>query len=249
MSPESLLLSALAPTGTLRVAINLGNPVLAKAGDGSGDPGGVSVDLARELAERLGVPVALLPVDAAGRSVDLLESGKADVGFFAIDPKRGALIAFTAPYVLIEGTYLVRDDSPIRTTDDADRPGVRIVTGERSAYDLFLSREIVQATIVRVPRSEQVVDHFVETGAEVAAGVRQQLERDARRVPGVRVVDGRFMTIRQAMGVGKARGADAAAYLAAFVEDLKASGFVADALARHGIDGASVAPAGDGAVG
>ncbi len=229
----------------LRVAINLGNPVLAKIGITGAHPTGVSVDLAHELGKRLGLAVVLLPVDTAGASVDLLDTEQADVGFFAIDPKRGALIAFTAPYVLIEGTYLVRDDSSIQAIDEVDRPGHRIVVGERSAYDLFLSREIAHATLVRTPRSEQVVDLFLASGAEVAAGVRQQLERDARRVRGVRVLDGRFMTIRQAMGVAKSRGPDAATWLAGFVEDLKANGFVADALARHGIQGASVAPAGD----
>jgi polar amino acid transport system substrate-binding protein len=239
------LASSFAPTGTLRVAINLGNPVLAKAGVGDGEPGGVSVDIARELGRRLDLGVRLIAVGTAGESVDLLDREQADVGFFAIDPKRGALIAFTAPYVLIEGTYLVRDDSPIHAIDEVDRAGHRIVVGEKSAYDLFLSREIVAATIVRTPRSEQVVDTFLESGADVAAGVRQQLERDARRVPGVRVLDGRFMTIRQAMGVAKSRGPGAASYLAAFVEDLKATGFVAEALVRHGIHGASVAPAGD----
>src|ERR1700733_9022722 len=176
MSTDTTLVSAFAPTGTLRVAINLGNPVLSKAGPPDGEPGGVSVDIARELAARLGVDARFFPVDAAGKSVDLLDREEADVGFFAIDPKRGALIAFTAPYVLIEGTYLVREDDPLRDVADADRAGKRIVVGEKSAYDLFLSREIKNATIVRVPLSEAVVDTFLETGAEIAAGVRQQLE-------------------------------------------------------------------------
>lgn len=244
MSSDPALVRAVAPTGTLRVAINLGNPVLAKAGSAGADPTGVSVDIAIELAHRLAIPLSLLPVDAAGKSVDLLDREDADVGFFAIDPKRAALIAFTAPYVLIEGTYLVRDDSPIRAIDEVDRPGHRVVVGEQSAYDLFLTRELRHATLVRTPLSEQVVDTFIESGAEVAAGVRQPLEADARRVGGVRVLDGRFMTIRQAMGVARSRGPEAAAWLARFVEDLKAAGFVADALARHGIEGASVAPAG-----
>jgi polar amino acid transport system substrate-binding protein len=244
MKIDPRLLAAFAPTGTLRVAINLGNPVLSNAGDGK-QPGGVSVDIARALAERLGVAIELLPVDAAGKSVDLLDREQADVGFFAIDPKRGALIAFTAPYVLIEGTYLVRDGDPIHSIEEVDRAGNRIVVGDKSAYDLFLTREIRHATLVRMPRSEQVVDTFVETGAEVAAGVRQQLEADAKRLPNLRVLAGRFMVIRQAMGIAKSRGPDAAAYLAAFIEEMKASGFVAEALARHGIEGASVAPAGD----
>jgi polar amino acid transport system substrate-binding protein len=245
MPSDPTLVSAFAPTGTLRVAINLGNPVLAKAGPPDGEPGGVSVEIARELAARLGVKPRFFPVDAAGKSVDLLDREDADVGFFAIDPKRGALIAFTAPYVLIEGTYLVREDDPLRDIADADVAGKRIVVGEKSAYDLFLSREIKHATIVRVPRSEEVVDTFLETGAEIAAGVRQQLERDASRKTGLRVLEGRFMTIRQAMGVAKSRGPVAAKYLADFVEELKSNGFVAEALVRNGVQGASVAPAGE----
>jgi polar amino acid transport system substrate-binding protein len=245
MKTDPSIVKAFAPTGILRVAINLGNPVLAKAARDGGDPGGVSVDIARALAERLGVDCRFNAVDAAGKSVDLIEREDADVGFFAIDPKRGQLIAFTAPYVLIEGTYLVREESPLRDIGEVDRAGNRIVVGEKSAYDLFLTREIKEATIVRTALSERVVDLFIETGAEVAAGVRQQLERDAKRVPNVRVLDGRFMTIRQAMGVAKSRGAQAATYLGDFVEELKASGFVAKALVRNLVQGASVAPPGD----
>ena len=232
-----------APTGPLRVAINLGNPLLAARG-ADGSASGLSVDLGRALAERLGVDCRLAVVETAGHAVDLVGGEEADVGFFAIDPLRGALIAFTAPYVLIEGTYLVRDDDPIHEIDDVDRPGRRVVVGKGSAYDLFLTRELKHATIVRVESSQAVVDTFVASGAEVAAGVRQPLEADARRCGGLRVLDGRFMTIRQAMGLAKSRGPDAAAFLATFVEEAKADGFVAAALVRHGIDGASVAPAG-----
>jgi polar amino acid transport system substrate-binding protein len=231
-----------APTGRLRAAINLGNPILAHPVDGGA--GGVSVDLARALARRLGVDLELVVVDTAGKSVDAVAGERADVGFFAIDPARGADIAFTGPYVLIEGSYLVQDGSPIRANDDVDRAGHRVVVGKGSAYDLFLTRELRQAQIVRAPSSPAVVPTFLDEGADVAAGVRQQLEADARKQPGLRVLDGRFMVIRQAMGVPKSRGADAAVFLAAFVEEMKASGFVADALKRHGIEGASVAPAG-----
>jgi polar amino acid transport system substrate-binding protein len=222
----------LAPTGKLRAAINLGNPILAHV-EGEGGAGGVSVDLAREFARRLGVELDLVVVDTASKSVDAVAQERADIGFFAIDPARGADIAFTAPYVLIEGSYLVRDDSPIRANEDVD---------QGSAYDLYLTRTLQQAQIVRAPSSPAVVPTFLEQGADVAAGVRQQLEADARGQAGLRLLDGRFMVIRQAMGVPKSRGAEAAAFLAAFVEEMKASGFVADALQRHGIAGASVAP-------
>jgi polar amino acid transport system substrate-binding protein len=241
MIPDPTLRTALAPTAVLRAAINLGNPILAHAtADGAA---GVSVDLARELARRLGVDVSLVVVDTAARSVDAVVAEAADFGFFAIDPARGADIAFTAPYVLIEGSYLVRGDSPIRTNDDVDRAGHRVVVGKGSAYDLYLTRNLQHAEIVRAPSSPAVVTTFLDADADVAAGVRQQLEADARTRPGLRLLDGRFMVIRQAMGVPKRRGEAAAAFLAGFVEAMKAEGFVAAALARHGIEGASVAPA------
>jgi polar amino acid transport system substrate-binding protein len=242
MTPTPALRTAFAPTGKLRAAINLGNPILAhRLGDGGA--GGVSVDLADAFARLLGVDLDLVVVDTAARSVDVVASDAADIGFFAIDPARGAEIAFSAPYVLIEGSNLVKDDSPIRANDDVDRADHRVVVGKGSAYDLFLSRTLLHAQIVRAPSSPAVVDTFLEQGADVAAGVRQQLEADARERPGLRVLDGRFMVIRQAMGVPKRRGDDASAFLAGFVERMKADGFVAAALSRHGIEGASVAPA------
>jgi polar amino acid transport system substrate-binding protein len=233
---------AFAPTGRLRAAINLGNPILAHA-VGEGGAGGVSVDLARAFAQRLGVDLELVVVDTAGKSVDAVAGERADIGFFAIDPARGADIAFTAPYVLIEGSYLVKDASPIRANEDVDRAHNRVVVGKGSAYDLYLTRTLQHAQIVRAPTSPAVVDTFLASGADVAAGVKQQLEADARRSSGLRLLDGRFMVIQQAMGTPKSRGEQAAAFLAQFVEEMKASGFVADALVRHGIEGASVAPA------
>jgi len=242
MTLSSSLLDAFAPTGTLRASINLGNPILAHRTD-SGEPGGVSVDIARELASRLGVPVAFTSFDRAAESVEAVTNESADVGFFAIDPLRGAGIAFTAPYVLIEGCYLVREASPLTRNEDVDREGNRIMVGKGSAYDLFLTREIRHAQIVRTASSQAVVEAFLRDGLEVAAGVKQQLEADASRTPGLRLLDGRFMVIQQAMGLPKRRGDEAAFFLRDFVEDVKRSGFVAAALARHGIKGASVAPA------
>jgi polar amino acid transport system substrate-binding protein len=236
------VIAAFTPTGTLRAAINLGNPILAGRNPETGEPFGVSVDLARGFADRLGVPLELVVFDAAARSVDAVTDGRADIGFFAVDPVRGAGIAFTAPYVLIEGCYLVRRSSPIRFNDDVDRPGNRIAVGTGSAYDLLLTRELEHARIVRAPTSPSVVDTFIEQGLEVAAGVRQQLEADAQRLPGLRLLDGRFMVIRQAMGTARRRGPGASDCLGGFVEDMKANGFVAEALRRHGVDGASVAP-------
>lgn len=231
------------PGGALRASINLGNPILAGRDPASGEVRGVSVDLARAFAQRLGVAAELVVFDTAAKSVQAVADDQADIGFFAIDPLRGAGIAFTAAYVLIEGCYLVRNDSPLQSNDEVDRAGRTVVVGKGSAYDLFLTRELKQATIVRSLTSPTVVDTFVEQRADVAAGVKQQLEGDAQRIGGLRLLPGRFMVIQQAMGVPKSRGAGAAACLSAFVEEMKASGFVAAALRRHGIEGASVAPA------
>lgn len=235
--------AAFAPTGVLRAAINLGNPILAHADPADGSPGGVSVDLARAFAERLGVKLDLVVCKTAGQAVDAVTNEQADIGFFAVDPLRGAGIGFTAPYVLIEGSYLVRDDSPLRTNDDVDRRGTRVVVGAGSAYDLYLTRELKQALIVRAPTSPTVVDTFIAQGLDVAAGVKQQLEADSQRFPGHRLLPGRFMVIQQAMGLPKGRGDAARRALAAFVEEMKASGFVAEALVRHRIEGAVIAPA------
>lgn len=241
MSTDSLR-QAFAPTGRLRAAINLGNPILAGRDAASGEPAGVSIDLARALAAQLGVEAELVVFDTAAKSVEAVTQEQADIGFFAVDPLRGAGIAFTAPYVLIEGAYLVRDDSPRRDNAEVDQPGCSVVVGKGSAYDLYLSRALQHATILRAPTSPAVVDTFIAQRADVAAGVKQQLEADARRLGGLRLLPGRFMVIEQAMGLPKGRGAEAAEALGRFVEAMKAGGFVADALARHRIEGASVAP-------
>ena len=242
MNLDQSIIRAFAPTGKLRASINVGNPILANRHPASGEPCGVSVDLARALADRLSVELELVVFDAAGKSVEAVSDERADIGFFAVDPLRAQAIAFTAPYVLIEGFYLVRNDSPITTNDDVDEPQNRVAVGKASAYDLFLSRELKFAQIVRAPTSPTVVRTFVEQRLEVAAGVKQQLEADARTTPGLRLLNERFMVIQQAMGIPKSRG-QAATFLRDFVEEMKASGFVAEALSRHKVVGASVAPA------
>ncbi|WP_175920904.1 ABC transporter substrate-binding protein [Burkholderia latens] len=242
MNTNSATVKAFTPTGTLRASINLGNPILANRDPLSGEPVGVSVDLARAFAQRLGVQLELIVFDAAGKSVEAVSDERADFGFFAIDPKRGEAIAFTAPYVLIEGFYLVRNNSPIRTNADVDQPRNRVVVGKGSAYDLFLARDLKAAQIVRAPTSPTVVQVFLERELEVAAGVKQQLEADAAKAGGLRLLDERFMVIRQAMGVARSRGGMAAEALREFVEEMKRNGFVAEALERHRIAGASVAP-------
>jgi polar amino acid transport system substrate-binding protein len=231
------IVKSLAPTGTLRVGINLGNIVLAQA-HANGELGGVSVELARELARRLSVPVQLERFDAAGKSFEAMKAGKVDIVFLAIEPVRAAEVEFSAPYVLIEGVYMVPKDSPIQSVAEVDREGVRIAVNKASAYDLFLTRSLKHATLVR---GESGVELFARDKLEAAAGVKQPIVAYAKARPEVRVLDGRFMEIQQAMGTAKGREAGAR-YLRAFVEEMKASGFVADALKRSNQPDASVAP-------
>ena len=242
MNIASKIIEKFIPTGKLRASINLGNPVLAKRDPVCGSPAGVSVDLGNNFAEQLGVEIEFVVFDSAGKSVEAVTQEHADIGFFAVDPLRGQGIAFTAPYVLIEGCYLVRKDSKIQSNEEVDKPEHRVAVGKGSAYDLFLTRELQHAEIVRAPTSLAVVDVFVEQNIDIAAGVKQQLEADTQRFPGLRLLPGRFMVIQQAMGLPKGRGAEAAAILSKYVEEMKASGFIAQALTRHGIQGASVAP-------
>jgi polar amino acid transport system substrate-binding protein len=245
MSIDPSIIKAFTPTGKLRASINVGNPILANRDKNTGEAVGVSIDLAREFARRLGVEIELVVQESAGKSVEVVTGEHADIGFFAVDPLRGEGIAFTAPYVLIEGAYLVHNDSPLKANEEVDKAGTRVTVGKGSAYDLYLTRELKHAEIVRAPTSPAVVDSFLAEGTEVAAGVKQQLESDIRRLQrtDLRLLPGRFMVIQQAMGTPKGRGEQVAATLAAYVEEMKASGFVAEALKRHGIQGASVAPA------
>ncbi len=239
VSPD--VVKSLAPTGKLRAAINLGNPVLAQRDPATGAPRGVSVDLARALGQRLMVPVELVTFDAAGKVFDALQAGSWDVAFLAIEPERAAEIAFSAPYVVIEGTYLVPVDSPLRVIGDVDRDGVRIAVGNKSAYDLFLTRTLKHAQLVRAPTSPAAIEIFVTEHLDAAAGVKQPLVQFAQTHPNVRVMDDRFMAIQQAMGTPREREAGAR-YLRQFVEEAKASGFVAAGLQRSGQNDAVVAP-------
>jgi polar amino acid transport system substrate-binding protein len=241
MTAPSSLVRQFAPTGMLRASLNMGNPVLAHSRTATEKPAGVSIDLARELARELGVQAGFLQFENAARSVDALAAGSADVGFMAIDPLRANSIQFTAAYVQIEGAYLVPQDSPLTANEQVDQSGTTIVVGAGSAYALYLKRALQHATMLEVPTSEAVVDAMLAGGQPVAAGVRQQLESDAKRVGGVRVLDGRFMVINQAMALPRERSGEAYAYLADFVERMKRNGFVAQALQRHGIRGAKVA--------
>lgn len=238
--PRAGAIADLGTTGKLRAAINFGNPILANR-SANGEAQGVSVDLAREAARRLGLPVELVLFNSAGNVVEAVKARQVDLAFVAIDPVRAADMDYTSPYVIIEGAYLVRNDSSFKRNEDVDASGVRVAVGRGSAYDLYLTRELKSATLVRAPTSPAVTDLFLAQNLEAAAGVKQQLQADAGRVGGVRLLPGRFMVIEQAMGVPKGRIA-AKAWLSAFIEEMKASGFVADALKRHGIEGAAVAP-------
>jgi len=236
VSPD--VLKEFAPTGTLRAAINQGNTVLAQKGQ-NGEALGITVDLARELARRLGLPIELVTFDAAGKVFEAMKRGIWDIAFLAVEPVRAAEIDFTAPYVLIEGTYMVPKDSALKSIEDVDRSGVRIAVNKGSAYDLYLTRTLKHATLVRHDRDG--IGMFKADQLEAAGGVRQPLESYAKQDPSVRVMAGRFMAIQQAMGMPKGRGA-APEYLRGFVEEMKASGFVADALKRSNQPDAVVAP-------
>jgi polar amino acid transport system substrate-binding protein len=227
----------LAPTGVLRASINLGNPVLAQ---GTPDePAGVTVDIARELADRLGVPLELVCFDAARKSFEAMTTGQADLCFLAIDPARATEVAFTAPYVVIEGVFAVPRDSGLTAVAAVDAPGVRIGVKQGSAYDLYLTRTLQQATVVR---GAEGVDVFREEGLEVAAGIRQPITRYVAEHQDLRLIDERFMQIQQAVGTAKSKRPDTVTYLHDLIEDLKSSGFIAASLAASGQADATVAP-------
>jgi polar amino acid transport system substrate-binding protein len=233
------LRTELAPTGTLRVGINHGNFLLVTSM--TPEPRGVAPDIGRELARRLHVAVEFVPFDTAGKLGDAVKTGAWDVAFLGAEPQRAAEIAFTAAYLEIPSTYLVPAGSPIRAVDEVDRDGIRISVAEQSAYGLYLARTIKHATLVWAKGLDGSFDVFVKDGLDALAGLRPRLLSDVQKLPGARVLDGQFTGVQQAIGTPKTRTA-AAEYLRRFVEDVKASGMVAEAIARHGVPGVSVAP-------
>jgi polar amino acid transport system substrate-binding protein len=233
--------SELAPTGKLRVGINHGNFLLVTPGSSGTEPRGVAPDLARELGRRLGVPVAFVGFDTAGMLGDGVRAGVWDVAFLGAEPQRAADIDFTAAYLEIPATYLVPAGSPIRAIADVDREGVRIAVAEQSAYGLFLSRSVQHARLVPTKGLDASFDVFVAQKLEALAGLRPRLLIDVEKVPGARVLEGQFTAVQQAIGTPKGRAAGAK-YLRAFVEEVKASGRVAEAISRNGVQGVSVAP-------
>jgi polar amino acid transport system substrate-binding protein len=231
----------LAPTGKLRVGINYGNPVLARKDSASGELYGVAPDLGRELGRRVGVPVELVGFESAGKMFDAVKVGAWDVAFLAIDPGRQGEIDFTAPYIEIEGTYLVPSGSPLRASADVDRDGIRVGISGGSAYDLFLSRSLKHAQLVRAPNPDAAFELIVAGKVDVLAGVRQHLVANAVKLPGSRVFEDRFMAIQQALGIPRGHE-EGAKYLRELIEDVKASGFVAQTIEKAGVRGVSVPP-------
>jgi len=234
------VVKSLAPGGRLRAAINIANPVLVQRNPVTGAPCGVTIDLARELERRLGVPLELVIIDGAGKSFETVKSAACDIGFLAIEPARAAEIDFTAAYVIIEGVYAVRTDSAIKANEEIDRAGVRVAVNTGAAYDLFLTRSLKAATLVR---AEDSFDVFLREGLEAVAGVKQGVVRFVQASPVARVLPGRFMEIQQAMCLPKGREAGAR-YLRAFIEEMKSSGFVAAAIERAGQEATVAPPAG-----
>jgi polar amino acid transport system substrate-binding protein len=227
----------LASTGVLRASINLGNPILAQGT--AAEPSGVSVDIAREVGGRLGVPVELVCFDAARKSYEAITTGRTDICFLAIEPAREAGVAFTAPYVVIEGVYAVPKDSAFTRAADVDRAGVRVGVNRGSAYDLYLSRTLQHAEVVR---GEEGPEEFGAQGLEVVAGIRQPMAEFVAAHPGFRLIEDRFMEIRQAVGTANTRKPETVRFLRELVEELKAGGFVAESLRRAGQSDALVAP-------
>ena len=238
---SAAVLSDLAPIGQMRVGINYGNPVLATKDPGCGALRGVAVDLAHELGKRVNLPVEVVAFDSAGKMFDAVKDGAWDMAFLAIDPGRANQIDFTAPYIEIEGTYLVPPGSPVPAIEDVDRKGVRIGISSGSAYDLFLTRSIQHAELIRAPDPNGAFELILSGKVDVLAGVRQHLVANAKKLAGSRVLDGKFMAIQQALGIVKGRAAGAR-YLREFIEDVKASGLVAEAIERAGVGAVSVAP-------
>lgn len=226
----------LAPTGTLRVGINLANTLLVSGRTPAGDPVGVAPDMGREVASQLDVPVAYVCFATPGEVADAVSSDAWDIGLIAVEPARAETIAFSPPYVEIEATYMVAQDSPLRTMTDIDRPGVRIGVMARSAYDLWLTRHLQQATIEREASHAAARRRLLDGQIDVLAGLRAWHLADAKATPGLRVLDGRFTAVQQAIGTRPANRA-AATFLADFVREATASGFVARRIAHHRIDG------------
>ena len=240
MNPE--VRSELAPSGTLRAGINLANFLLVTGRSPEGDPEGVAPDMAAEIARRLDLPIAYVPFETPAKLADAAGDDVWDIGLIGAEPARAQTIAFTAAYTEIEATYLVAGDSALGEVEDVDREGVRIAVAGGSAYDLFLSRSLEHAELVRASGLDGSFDLFVEQKLDALAGLRPRLISDVERLPGARILDGRFTAVQQAVGTPRPRERGAA-FLREFVEEAKASGLVQRLIDRHRVRGLSVAPA------
>lgn len=240
MAPD--ILAQLAPTGVLRAGINMSNFLLVNGRDAEGGPQGVSPSMAAAIAAKLGVPVKYVPYPRPGALADAVGGDEWDIGLIGAEPQRAEKIAFTAAYVEIEATYMVPAGSPITRIEEVDRPGTRIAVTARSAYDLWLERNIHHATLLRTDSLDSACELFVADKLEALAGLRPRLLTDVQKLPGARILDGQFTAVQQAIGTARANAA-AAAFLHDFVEEAKASGMVAHFIAQHGVTGLTVAPA------
>jgi len=240
MTPDQIA-AELAPTGVLRAGINLSNFLLVSGRSASGDPQGVAPDMARAIADRLGVPVSYHTFPRPGLLADAAEDDVWDVGLIGAEPARAQKIAFSPAYAEIESTYLVPAGSPITAIEEVDRPGIRIAVTARTAYDLWLTRHIQHAELVHSETIDAALEQFVTEKLDVLAGLRPRLLKDVENLPGARILDGQFSAVQQAVGTLRTRP-NAAAFLRDFVEEAKASGLVASLIERHGIQGLSVAP-------
>ena len=241
MSPA--IVAELAPHGVLRAGINMSNFLLVTGRSAAGDPEGVSPSMARAIAERLGVPLKYVPFPKPGELADAVDHDAWDIGLIGAEPQRAEKIAFSPAYVEIEATYLVPAGSPITAIAEVDRPGVRIAVTARSAYGLWLERNIKHATLVLADSLASAVEKFQRDGLEALAGLRPALLTDVQKMPGARILDGQFSAVQQAIGTPR-KNVEGAKFLRAFVEEAKASGLVASFIAQHKVKGLSVAPPG-----
>ena len=240
MSPA--LAGELAPAGKLRIGLNYQNFLLVLGDSADGSPTGIAPDLGRELGRRTGLPVEFVRFDSAGKLAEAVRKPAWDVAFLGAEPQRANEIAFSAAYLEIPVTFLVPPGSPIRAIEDVDREGVRIAVAEKSAYDLYLTRTIRKARLMRVPGIPDSYDLFVNEKLEALSGLKPRLVSDAQRLPGSRVLEGQVTAVQQSVGTPRGRN-EAARYLSEFVEDIKASGLVARTIEKHAVRGVTVAPA------
>ena len=229
------------PGGKLRVGINHSNFLLVNPGSPHGAPRGIAPDLALELGKRLGVPVEFVSFDGAGKTADAIRDADVDIGFIASEAERASVIEFSSAYVELPATYLVPAGSPLRTLGEVDRPGVRIAVSGRSAYDLYLTRTLKHAELVRAESIPASVKLFMDQKLDALAGLKPGLLEDVKKIPGARLLEGQFTAVQQSIGVPKKRAA-AVRHLRAFVEEVKGSGLVARLIEKHGVKGVNVAP-------